>query len=91
MEKSIPPEKVDTNSKEKMKQMRLPFAPIQKENAITKQKEEQEKERQRVAIEKQLKLEAEKAAQEELDAINQRECKTNKSKKKTRYMLVSIR
>merc|ERR1712062_191464 len=72
MEKTIPPEKVDTNPKEKMKQMRLPFAPIQKENAITKQKEEQEKERQRIAIEKQLKLEAEKAAQKELDAINQR-------------------
>merc|ERR1739844_510939 len=63
---------VDTNPKEKMKQMRLPFAPIQKENAITKQKEEQEKERQRIAIEKQLELEAEKAAQKELDAINQR-------------------
>merc|ERR1711953_235174 len=81
MEKTIPPEKVDTNPKEKMKQMRLPFAPIQKENAITKQKEEQEKERQRIAIEKQLKLEAEKAAQEELDAINQRECKKEQIEK----------
>merc|ERR1711997_937087 len=81
MEKTVPPEKVDTNPKEKMKQMRLPFAPIQKENANTKQKEEQEKERQRIAIEKQLKLQAEKAAKEELDAINQRACKKEQIEK----------
>ena len=64
----LPPSKPESNSKEKMKQMRPIqnfFAPIQKENAINKQKEEQEKERERVAQEKQKKLEAEKAAEEE--------------------------
>ena len=61
----LPPKKVEPNSKEKMKQMRLPFAPIQKENAILKQKEEQEKEREKIAEEKQKKLETEKRALEE--------------------------
>ena len=63
----MPPNKPEGNSKEKMKQMRLPFAPIQKANAISKQKEEQEKERERVALEKekQKQLEAEKAAKEQ--------------------------
>ena len=61
----LPPKKVESNSKEKMKQMRLPFAPIQKENAILKQKEEQEKEREKIAQEKQKKLETEKRALEE--------------------------
>jgi hypothetical protein len=63
----MPPNKPEGNSKEKMKQMRLPFAPIQKENSISKQKEQQEKERERVALEKekQKQLEAERAAKEE--------------------------
>ena len=60
-----PLKKLESNSKEKKKQMRLPFAPIQKENAINRQKEEQEKEREKVAQEKQRKLEAERIAQEE--------------------------
>ena len=38
-----PPKASAQTSKEKMKQMRLPFAPIQKDNAISKQKEEQAK------------------------------------------------
>ena len=45
--------------------MRLPFAPIQKENAITKQKEEQAKEIEKAAEEKQKRLEAERIAKEE--------------------------
>ena len=60
-----PPKASALTSKEKMKQMRLPFAPIQKENAILKQKEEQEKEKEKVAEEKQKKLEADRIAKEE--------------------------
>ena len=60
-----PPKASAMTSKEKMKQMRLPFAPIQKENAITKQKEEQAKEIEKAAEEKQKRLEAERIAKEE--------------------------
>ena len=60
-----PPKASTLTSKEKMKQMRLPFAPIQKENAIIKQKEDQAKEIERAAEEKQKKLEAERIAKEE--------------------------
>ena len=60
-----PPKASALTTKEKMKQLRLPFAPIQKENAILKQKEEQEKEKERVAEEKQKKLEADRIAKEE--------------------------
>ena len=59
--------KMDPKPK-KVKQMRLPFAPIQKENALNKQKAEQEKERLRVAKEKEereKKLEAERIVKEE--------------------------
>ena len=60
-----PPKASAMISKEKMKQMRLPFAPIQKENAITKQKEEQAKEIEKAAEEKQKRLEQERIAKEE--------------------------
>ena len=59
-----PPKAPALTSKEKLKQMRLPFAPIQKENAIIKQKEDQAKEIERAAEEKQKKLEAERIAKE---------------------------
>ena len=60
-----PPKASAQTSKEKMKQMRLPFAPIQKDNAISKQKEEQAKEIEKAAEEKQKKIEAERIAKEE--------------------------
>ena len=60
-----PPKASTMNSKEKLKQMRLPFAPIQKDNAINKQKEEQSKEIEKAAEEKQKRLEAERIAKEE--------------------------
>ena len=60
-----PPKALAQTSKEKMKQMRLPFAPIQKDNAISKQKEEQAKEIEKAAEEKQKKIEAERIAKEE--------------------------
>ena len=62
---SLPPKEDTVPKPEKMKQMRLPFAPIPKENALIRLKEEQEKER--ISVEKareykQRKLESERAA-----------------------------